>query len=210
MLQLKTIDTNTFSLLKDLSAAKYLSDFALAGGTSLALQLGHRISVDLDFFTLKEFSAEMLVNQIKQVYKVFDVSINKNALTLNVEYNRNIIKIDCIRHNYNLIEDIKTIDKIRVFSVSDIAAMKLNAIINRGAKKDFYDIFELLQHYSLKALINFFTIKYPEVNIVTLIKSLEYFEDAELDPSPISLKNISWEEIKRNILIQVKKFVLSE
>ena len=210
MLQLKTIDTNTFSLLKDLSTAEFLSDFALAGGTSLALQLGHRISIDLDFFTLKEFSAEMLFNQIKQAYKVFDVSINKNALTLNIEYNRNIIKIDCIRHKYNLIEDVKIIDKIKFFSVSDIAAMKLNAIINRGAKKDFYDIFELLQHYSLKELINFFTIKYPEVNIVILIKSLEYFEDAELNPNPISLRNISWEEIKLSILKQVKKFILSE
>jgi len=207
MLQLKTIDTNTFSLLKDLSTAEFLSDFALAGGTSLALQLGHRISIDLDFFTLKEFSAEMLFNQIKQAYKVFDVSINKNALTLNIEYNRNIIKIDCIRHNYPLINEIKKIDGIKLFSVDDIAAMKLNAIINRGAKKDFYDIFELLQNYTLSELIGFYKIKYPEMNIMMLMKSLNYFGDAELNPEPLSLRKVNWQEVKMYLVKKVNDFI---
>ena len=207
MLQLKTIDTNTFSLLKDLSTAEFLSDFALAGGTSLALQLGHRISIDLDFFTLKEFSAEMLFNQIKQAYKVFDVSINKNALTFNIEYNQNIIKIDCIRHNYPLINEIKKIDGIKLFSVDDIAAMKLNAIINRGAKKDFYDIFELLQNYTLSELIGFYKIKYPEMNIMMLMKSLNYFGDAELNPEPLSLRKINWQEVKMYLVKKVNDFI---
>jgi len=171
------------------------------------LQLGHRISVDLDFFTLKGFKPEEILDKLKKTYSISDASINKNSLTLNINYKEKIIKIDYLRYNYPLIKEINTIDKIKLFSVQDIAAMKLNAIINRGAKKDFYDIFELLQHYELTELIDFYKIKYPEMNTMILIKSLQYFDDAELNPEPISLRKINWQDVKKHINKQIKNFI---
>lgn len=85
--------------------------------------------------------------------------------------------------------------------------MKLNAITNRGAKKDFYDIYELLQQYSLFKLINLYKQKYPERNVFTLIKSLSYFDDANVEPEPISLRKISWKDIKAYILFEGEKYI---
>ena len=207
MLQLKTIHADTFNLLKDISVLKGFDFFALAGGTSLSLQLGHRISIDLDFFTTKEFNVEYLITILKQDFEISDVSSNTNSLSLFIKYNSQLIKVDFLRHNYPLLDKIIIVDSIRLYSVNDIAAMKLNAITNRGAKKDFYDIHELLQHYSFSELINLYKRKYTERNVFTLIKSLSYFDDANIEPEPVSLRTNSWESIKEEILLEEKIYI---
>ncbi len=207
MLQLKTIHKNTLNLLKEISAIKDLDLFALAGGTSLSLQLGHRISIDLDFFTKEEFKPNDIITILKQHFELTDISTNINSLSLFINHNSQLVKIDFLRHNYPLLNRIITVNNIRLFSVEDIAAMKLNAIVNRGARKDFYDIYELLQHYSLLELINIYKQKYSEMNIFTLIKSLSYFDDANIEPEPISLRKITWENIKKFISLEEKKYI---
>jgi predicted nucleotidyltransferase component of viral defense system len=88
---------------------------------------------------------------------------------------------------------------IRLFSLEDIAAMKLNAVANRGAKKDFYDIHALLTIFSLSELIGFFEKKYQKMNSFTVVKSLAYFDDADLEPDPMSLMESPWDQIKVDI-----------
>jgi len=207
MLQLKSIDKNTFNLLHELSTITELSNFALAGGTSLALRFGHRISVDLDFFTFDEFDSEFILQILQKHYTLSDVSLSNNSLNAFVHFNDKLVKVDFIRHAYPVLANPELINGIRFYPVKDIAAMKLNAVINRGAKKDFFDIYELLQHFSLVELIEFYERKYSQMNTMLLIKSLKYFVDAELHPDPVSLKNITWDEVKSFISNEVDKYL---
>ena len=91
------------------------------------------------------------------------------------------IKVDMLRHNYPLLYPIQQVNRLHIFSLEDIAAMKLNAIANRGSKKDFYDIHALLSRFSMKELLTFFEKKYQQLNSYTVVKSLVYFDDADLD-----------------------------
>ena len=205
MLQLKTIDPNTYLLLQELSKSDYLDDFALAGRTSLALQIGHRISVDLDFFTLVEFDSVKLLDQLATDYDISNATVANNTLSLYISFNKNNIKVEFLRHNYTLLNNYLSSSNIRLYSIEDIAAMKLNAIANRGSKKDFYDVYELLKIYSISELLDFFKEKYLDLNAFTVIKSLNYFEDADLEPDPMSLRGESWNMIKRKIRNEVNK-----
>lgn len=199
MLQLKTIDKETFALLKAISSHKELHDFSLAGGTGLALQLGHRISIDLDFFTRKTFDTTTVFEFLRKTFSVSNCIQTTNSISLYVKSHKKEIKVDIIRHNYPLLCPIQKVDHIQIFSLEDIAAMKLNAIANRGSKKDFYDIHTLLTRYSIKELLSFFEKKYQQINSYTVVKSLVYFGDADLEPEPISLTETTWDEIKANL-----------
>lgn len=106
------------------------------------------------------------------------------------------IKIDCLRHAYRLLDSHTTIDCIPMWSLADVAAMKLNAINNRGAKKDFFDLAILLDHYSLPVMLHFYGAKYQASNRLMVIRSLAWFEDAESEPDPNSLGEISWPKVK--------------
>ena len=85
---------------------------------------------------------------------------------------------------------------ITLVSLPDLAAMKLNAIANRGSKKDFYDLAELLKHYTIRQMIGFFSGKYPSTDPFTVIRSLAWFEDAEREPDPVTRIAITWDEVK--------------
>jgi predicted nucleotidyltransferase component of viral defense system len=185
-----------------------VSDFGLAGGTALALQLGHRISVDLDFFSYKSFNTNDLYAELK--YNGF--TFNENTLeleknTLNGHINN--IKVQFLSHIYKPVSPLKTEEEIRLYDLPDIAAMKLNAISNRGAKKDFWDYTELLKIYSLSAMLGFYEKKYDLKNIQHVLKSLTYFDDAELEKDPVCLNGQSWKDVKKSTLTSVKNFVNS-
>lgn len=200
MLQLKTIHPEAFELLHSISAHYKLNDFSLAGGTALALQLGHRISLDLDFFTSNLFDSANLLEQLRSSYTINSCSQSTNSLTLFIQTATENIKVDFIRHNYPLLQAIQSVDNIRIFSLEDIAAMKLNAIANRGAKKDFFDIHALLNTFSIQQLLHHFEKKYDHINSFTVIKSLVYFLDADLEPEPVSLEDITWNQVKKDII----------
>ena len=206
MLQLKTIHEETYALLKDISTHSELRSFALAGGTALALRLGYRISIDLDFFTHNTFDTNELFDFLRETYSVSNCTQATNSLSLYIKLHEEEIKIDILRHNYPLLHPIQNINGIRIFSLEDIAAMKLNAIANRGSKKDFYDIHVLLAKFSLKELLTFFEHKYQQINSYTVLKSLVYFTDADMEPEPISLTATTWEEIKSNLRTIVPNF----
>lgn len=199
MLRLKTVHQGTFALLRELSARQDPCSFALAGGTALALQMGHRISMDLDFLTEKEFDSWDLFESLAASFEVVDSSLATNSLSLFIKSGDLSVKADFIRHNYPKLKPLLIVEGIRLFSLEDIAAMKLNAVANRGAKKDFYDIHALLTRFSLIELLGFFEEKYQRMNSFTVTKSLAYFADADQEPAPMSLVGLAWEEIKADL-----------
>jgi len=170
-----------------------LKDFALAGGTGLALQIGHRISYDLDLFNQKSYNEEKLLQSLSNSFKLEVINKEANSLNLFLEG----IKVDLLSYRYPLLESIQIIDGIRIFSIKDIAAMKISAISSRGSKKDFYDIYFILKIYSLEKIIEFYLNKFSMEQYYHVLKSLIYFDDAELEPNPELLaKAPSWPDIK--------------
>ena len=201
MLHYEAIQPETLDLLRALAPLPVLEDFALVGGTGLALQMGHRLSVDLDFFTSKDFSTEQVVEALEPH---FDLIVNGRAdHSLNCRING--IKVDILRHRYKLLNDLVIEDKIRLWSIEDIAAAKISAITNRGSKKDFFDLVEILKQVPLDRVLNLFEQKYPSAEKFMAMKSLCWFEDAESDPNPIMLTKLSWKEVQKTILESLKK-----
>ena len=117
------------------------------------------------------------------------------------------VKVDIIKYPYSLIKQPITIDGIRLLTKEDIIPMKLSAIGNRGSKKDFYDIYFLLQEYNLEEMFIMFEQKFPNVNYFHIIKSLTYFDDADTELNPKMLIKTSWEQVKNEIKKQVKKYI---
>jgi predicted nucleotidyltransferase component of viral defense system len=182
-------------LLRNLSGEKALGNVRLVGGTSLALQYGHRNSVDLDFFgNIGEENDEF-----KEILRKYGkLSILKESKNINV-YIVNGIKIDIVNYKYPWIDNVIEEDGLRLASPTDIAAMKVNAIEGRGTKKDFIDIYFLLQHFSLNDILRFYQKKYPENSIFRALMSMTYFDDADRQIMPKMFVNITWEAIKINI-----------
>lgn len=191
MLRLDAVPKPVADLLHRLKDHPALAGFALGGGTSLALRRGHRHSVDLDFFTGDEFSAEDLFEALALETATI-VSLSRNSLTLDAGG----VKMDLLRHAYERLAPVEVIDGVTLVSLPDLAAMKLNAVANRGSKKDFHDLVELLGEFPLPEMLGFFATKYPATDPFAVIRSLAWFEDAEADPDPVSLNGRSWSQVK--------------
>lgn len=210
MLQYSAVNKGTLELLKSLMQQSCLFDFNLVGGTSLALQIGHRISIDIDLFTDIEFNPSEIRSQLEQHYKLIDVIENKTGLTQKIEYpanSNNYIKTDIVKYSYKLLKPPIVLEGIRLLTKEDIIPMKLAAVANRGSKKDFYDIYFLLHEFNLKEMIDLFEKKFSNFNNFYIIKSLTYFEDAEKDLNPKLLKDCNWEEVKLFIKTKVQDYI---
>ena len=191
------IHPETFQLIQQIQALPELSKFYLVGGTSLALQIGHRNSIDIDLFTNEPFEADEVIELLQSKFTVEVSSKKRNSLFTFV----NDVKTDFIRHNYALINAPIKKEGISFLSAADISALKLNAIINSGKRlKDFVDLYFLLEHFTLNEMIGFFEIKYPHMNAVIALKSLSYFEDIdpEMDPPKLRIK-LPLSQIKQRI-----------
>jgi len=202
MLQISTVAPDTLELLKRLQSIPELANTRLVGGTALALHVGHRLSIDLDLFG--KFDHEIITETLQS--EVFDdfyvLSENKNIK----QYLINQVKVDIVKYDrYQWLEDVIIDDQIRIAGLKDIAAMKIAAITNRGRKKDFIDIFFLLNVFSIKEIIEFYQTKYFDANIFLSITSLAYFDDAEKDDMPKMLIPTTWEDVKRKIIAEVKQ-----
>lgn len=195
MLQYQTIEPGILQLLKLLQAIPLLQGLRLVGGTALALQLGHRKSVDLDLFG--EISAEGI--EIRDALEEhFSVSVVKESKIIKI-YQVDGIKLDIVNYKYSWIDDSVQEDGITLAGIKDIAAMKVAAIIGRGTKKDFIDMNRLLQIFSLKEILDMYMQKYPDGSLFIAMKSLAYFEDAESDPMPFMFDDTDWGVVKANI-----------
>lgn len=203
MLSYRTVESHTLELLKELTSHPLNSEMRLVGGTALALQYGHRKSVDLDFFG--SFKGDIL--DFRDMIESFGrIMCIKETERIRI-YQIDDIKVDFVDYSrYKWIAPALEEDGLRLASPVDIAAMKINAIEGRGSRKDFVDIHHLLQHYSLSELLEFYKLKYPEHSFFRALMSLTYFDDAEQQPMPIMFNDVSWDEIKQNIYTEVKNF----
>ncbi|MDL2241807.1 nucleotidyl transferase AbiEii/AbiGii toxin family protein [Bacteroidales bacterium OttesenSCG-928-L03] len=203
MLQTITVERSTLGLLKMLQQIPSLETTRLVGGTALALQLGHRFSIDLDFFGIMESPIEQLLQELD--YSGMDIGVKYGKGSIKVLY-INGVKVDIVNYPYDWIEAPIETEGVRMAGLKDIAAMKLSAITNRGTKKDFIDIYFLLQQFSLETMMGFYEQKYAHGSPFNVIRSLSYFEDAEDDPMPKLFHPIDWEEIKATIRLAIEKY----
>ena len=201
----ESIEEKTSRVLEKIKTSGITKDFYLAGGTALALQIGHRQSIDLDWFNKAVFSVPELKKDLSSLGKLEVISEDKETLNGLLDG----IKISFFRYDYKQIFPLIGFNGLKIADERDIAAMKLDAISSRGSAKDFIDIYFLLQKYSLRELIGFFESKYSEIqyNKMHILKSLSYFEDADNEPMPIMLKQIDWNDVKDFILSKTNEFL---
>lgn len=202
MLQTRTVEPTTLGLLKNLMSQSCLDPFFLVGGTALALQMGHRFSIDLDFFTNHFFDKDELLENLQTS---FDVSVEvetKNIFITNI----NGVKVDFVKINYPAKYQTNTIDGVRMLDIRDIAPMKLSAVTQRGTKKDFYDLYFLLDIMPLQSILEHYVEKFQNQTLFHVIKSLNYFDDAEKFSDPIVFdESVTWGKVKSTLVKEVKK-----
>ena len=203
MLHLVTIEPDTLGLLKKLQSRPYLDKFFLVGGTALALQMGHRKSIDLDLFTNSDVDWDALNDEILTLGEWQSFHRRKRIYQGYLEG----VKVDFVHYPYLPLNPINLVEGFRLISVEDISAMKLSAVTGRGTKKDFFDIHLLLQTFSLAEMVVFFEKKFPEIGTFHVIRSLTWFEDAEKDPDPDLFEEISWQEVKSVIKTAVNDYL---
>ena len=203
MLRTFTVEESTLVLLKRLQEIPMLNGLRLVGGTALALQLGHRNSIDLDFFGVIDKTVEQIINELSS--RGFNVHPKYESKKIKM-FEVNEVKVDIVGSHPNWFYPPIETEGVRMAGLQDIAAMKLHAITGRGRKKDFIDLYFLLQHFSLKQLLELYEKKYPQNNLFFVIRSLSYFNDAEQDPMPEMFVDISWEEMKSTIQNAIKNF----
>ncbi|MEO6329733.1 MAG: nucleotidyl transferase AbiEii/AbiGii toxin family protein [Ginsengibacter sp.] len=205
MLHIEAVEITTFNLLEELLKIKELSDFNLAGGTALSLKLGHRTSEDLDIFKTSDFDKLKVINALKKKYKnrvEFKSSPNNK---LGVFCFIDEIKIDICKHPYALLHPPMHEGVLRMWSLPDIAAAKVYAISNRATKKDFWDIDELLDIYSIDEIAEFYRKKYMPMLAIGVAQMLLYFDEAEDTKEPYSFKKITWSQVKKNIAKKINQ-----
>lgn len=204
MLHTQTVTRATLDLLKALMSLPELSQFGLVGGTNLSLRFGHRLSIDLDLFTNEPFDSETTYNQLEARFpNILQASQSETMLFLYI----NEVKIDMVLLPYPYLNPMEHIEDIRLVSLEDIAAMKLSAVARRGVKKDFWDIAELLDVFSLDQMLEFYKTKYSSRDIFHLLRSLVYFNDADPQKDPDPLNNATWSQVKTKVQIAVKEYL---
>ncbi|MCL6101429.1 MAG: nucleotidyl transferase AbiEii/AbiGii toxin family protein [Bacteroidetes bacterium] len=199
MLHTETVEPGTLSLLKELMALPSLQPFSLVGGTALSLRYGHRSSDDLDLFFHEKFDQSQLVDTLENTFN--QRFVYKQQYThFGVFCFIDDIKVDLVHFPHLPISAIEVEDGIRFYSSADIAAMKIQAIVGRGKKKDFWDLYELLQHYSLQQIMDWHKQKYPsQMLAVSIPHAITYFVDADESETPVSFKKQTWESVKKGI-----------
>jgi predicted nucleotidyltransferase component of viral defense system len=209
MLYTETVSTTCLAVLKRIMEIYELDYFRLVGGTALSLKYGHRVSEDIDLFSSRTFENDELEKVLRFYFienELADFRQQPFGLFCSIEG----IKSDFIFWGDEFIDDFETEDGIRIASDKDIFAMKLNAAMKRGAKKDFIDLALLIQKYSLHQGIDWYKKKFPYNDEIIPIKTLTDFERSEEQTTPILLKSKNWESCKSVIIEAMREYVENE
>lgn len=214
MLYYKTINQTLFDSLKILMSCSELKDFRLVGGTALSLQVGHRISIDIDLFSDKEYGKIDFYQIDSFLEKSFPFVEHYSILpALGKSYRigksaKEYVKLD-IFYTDNFIENSMIIDDIRMVSIKDIVAMKVDVVQRIGRKKDFWDLHKLLEFFTISKMIEFHQQRYPYTHDRELIISnFTNFELADEEPDPNCLEGKYWELIKLDFEEEIRKLIL--
>ena len=203
MLSFQTILPDTLELLRVLMQQPLLRQMRLVGGTSLALQYGHRRSVDLDLFGTTTENIEELADMMHQCA---DHIVRGHCTKRIKTFFLNNIKVDVVNYDYKWIDEVIEENELRLASPKDIAAMKVNAVMGRGTKKDFIDVYFLLKHFSFKDIMNFYMQKYTDGSEYRALLSMTYFADADPQPMPYMFHQVNWDSVKTEIKQQVETY----
>lgn len=196
ILDINNIPLKTRALLEKLSDQKFIKKFYLAGGTAIALFLGHRRSDDLDFFSEQEFNSPILIKNIKKIGKFEGMKTAENTLMGALDG----IKISFFALPYKLLESPAEYKNLFVAQLEDLATMKILAISDRGTKRDFIDLYFLCQRIMpLEEFLRLFQKKFGkyDYNIYHIIASLSYFNDAEKEEMPEMFTEVNWKKVKQ-------------
>jgi len=189
-----------------LGSSRLLKDAYLGGGTAVALQLGHRISIDFDFFTTKDFIPKVFSAKLSKLGAFKEEQADKG--TVLGEFRG--IRFSLFVYKYPLLVPALKYLSLNIADIRDIAAMKIDAIATRGLKRDFIDLYFICKSgYKLVEILKFYDKKYRNLasNLIHIQKSLVFFDDAESDAMPKMIKSVNWEEIKEYFEREVKKLV---
>lgn len=193
----ESVSPELLEILYSMAAMGELRGAALGGGTSLALLFGHRKSIDIDYFLTDAFDSIKLQEALVRLFPDIEI-VNRTAGSLCAT--TGTIKIDILHHSYPLLREYTSLDALQCLSLPDMAAMKVNAVTNRGSKKDFSDL--LLLHENsipLAAAIDYFCEKYGSSGRFLAIRSLNWFEDAEGEPDPQYLNGWTWHQVRHRM-----------
>lgn len=200
----ETLPQATATVLQTLKNAAFLKTFYLSGGTALAFQLGHRESEDLDFFSQAAFNPLVIQQALEPYGTLEDIVLEEGTVNLFLQG----VQLQFLYYPYALVEPMLTWEGIMLSSLTDIALTKLVTISQRGSKKDFIDLYFILQYITLASLFEKLDQKYGtnHYNAAHILKSLIYFEDAESQPMPRMHKRADWQTVKASITTAVKQF----
>lgn len=199
------LSTQTVILVSVLQKRRpaFLDSFYLSGGTALSLQIGHRESLDLDFFSQAPFDPRRLEQELATFGELSQTELSKGTLNTFLDS----VKLQFLEYPYPLIEPTIAWKGVQISSVIDIACTKLQTVSMRGSKKDFVDLYFLLDRYPLEEMLTAAAQKYAKsaYSQTHILKSLVYFVDAEGEPMPRMHKEAEWEEVKTKLTDAVKK-----
>lgn len=197
-----TLPESTLKLFKKLKLENLPNNTYLGGGTAIAIQLGHRKSVDLDFFTQTEFNENQWIQKLEKELEL--ELINKEWQTIIGEIQK--VKFSLFYYKYPLINNLIDVGNMKSASLEDLSAMKLDTVISRGTKRDLIDIYFLAQKFGLESMFKFYAEKFNnwEERAIMIKKALIYFDDAENDADPNMLVDFDWNELKKYFLKNVK------
>jgi len=191
----KTLLPDTLRAIKLVSEVSEIKQAYLAGGTALALLIGHRISVDLDFFSQHEFNEAQLIAKLVSLPEF----VQDGTVQWTVWGKIGETRFSMFYYKYPLLEKTIPFEGIQLASLADIAAMKIHAIEDRGTRRDFVDVYFLSKNYSLEDMLGFYQKKYAvlEDHLYSILRALDYFEDAEKESQMPKMKSsVNWEEVK--------------
>jgi len=207
MLYKNTVTRETLDLIQKLMDDAKLEQFFLVGGTALSLKIGHRISIDIDLFSLQKFDPNLLQDHILWNYGSNLKVVGSGALMGLIEG----VKVDFITHPYPHVQPLDNVENIRMASLQDIAAMKLNAIVGSGERiKDFVDLYYLLEKLNYSEMLDYYRQKYPNVTVDMANRSVAYHQQIDMEV-PIDLLDgkLQWEKVANKLISISNEFRLA-
>ncbi|MEN8138794.1 MAG: nucleotidyl transferase AbiEii/AbiGii toxin family protein [Bacteroidota bacterium] len=211
MLFKNTVEIETLFLIEELMQEPLLDNFRLVGGTALSLMRGHRTSDDIDLFTDTDFNQEEIKNLFKTKYSKGRLDIQEYSFGFTFYYtdyeNNHDVKIDVMNFSTDpFLEEYTIIDSIRMATLKDIAAMKLNAVKSRRTKKDFIDIYYLLDDFSLEEMLEFNHQRFVFEEYKDALIGMANISEADSDPMPKMFSEITWKDVKEKIISEVELY----
>jgi predicted nucleotidyltransferase component of viral defense system len=212
MLHYNTVTPLLRKILAELMITDVFADFRLVGGTALSLHKGHRMSIDIDLFTDADYGSvdfDAIDSFLRSNYPYVDTN-NYDVIGMGKCYFIGENQLDCIKldlfYTDSFIDKILLIDGLRLASIEEIIAMKLDVILRDGRKKDFWDIHELKDDYSISDMLTLHEKRYPYTHDrTTLMNKFSDFKSAEVDFEPDCLRGKYWEFIKLDLLDFIKE-----